>query len=99
VPHWQKAKARSRSLDLFDQWFAPIAFWQKGDTIMVAKEIYVSRYRALGKKLEIERLRISEIMNEDFKQPLDKHRLSQDQFQDKCNKLLLELNELEDLLF
>jgi hypothetical protein len=66
---------------------------------MVAKHIYVSRYRALGKKLEVERLRISEMMNEDLDRPMDKQRLSQDQFRDKCNKILLELNELEDLLF
>jgi hypothetical protein len=84
---------------LLNQWFVPVAFWLKGDTNMVAKEIYVSRYRALGKKLEIERLRISKMMNEDLNKPLDKQRLSQDQFQDKCNKLLLELSELEDLLF
>lgn len=63
------------------------------------KEKYLNRYRALGKKLEIERLRISEIMNEDFGKPLDMHRISQDQFRDKCNELLLELNKLEELLF
>lgn len=66
---------------------------------MNTKEVYVSRYRALGKKLEIERLRISEMMNEDFDKPLDKHRLSQDHFRDKCNQILIELNELEELLF
>lgn len=63
------------------------------------KENYLERYRALGKKLEIERLRISEMINEDFENPLDKHRISQIQFRDKCNELLLELNELEELLF
>ncbi len=63
------------------------------------KEKYLSRYRALGKKLEIERLRISEMMNEDFEKPLDKQRITQDQFRDKCNELLIELNELEELLF
>lgn len=66
---------------------------------MNTKDVYVSRYRALGKKLEIERLRISEMMNDDFDKPLDKHRLSQDQYRDRCNQLLIELNELEELLF
>jgi hypothetical protein len=66
---------------------------------MDSKDIYVSRYRALGKKLEIERLRISDMMNEDFDKPLDKHSLSQEQYRDKCNQMLVELNELEELLF
>ena len=72
---------------------------QEGVFMVSKKEKYLIKYRALGKKLEIERLRISEMMNEDFEKPLDKHRISQNQFRDKCNKLLLELNELEELLF
>ena len=67
--------------------------------MVLEKNNYLNRYRSLGKKLEIERLRISEMMNEDFKKPLDKHRISQDQFRDTCNELLLEINELEELLF
>ena len=72
---------------------------QEGVYMNSTKEVYKSRYRALGKKLEIERLRISEMMNKDLDKPLDKHSLSQDQFRDKCNEILLELNELEELLF
>jgi diphthamide biosynthesis methyltransferase len=72
---------------------------QEGEFMVSKKEKYLSRYRALGKKLEIERLRISEMMNEDFEKPLDKQRITQDQFRDKCNELLIELNELEELLF
>jgi len=72
---------------------------QEGVYMSSTKEVYKSRYRALGKKLEIERLRISEMMNKDLDKPLDKHSLSQDQFRDKCNEILLELNELEELLF
>ena len=72
---------------------------QEGVFMTSTKEMYLSRYRALGKKLEIERLRISEMMNEDLGKPLDKHKLSQDSFRDKCNQILIELNELEDLLF
>jgi diphthamide biosynthesis methyltransferase len=72
---------------------------QEGVHMISSKEKYLTRYRALGKKLEIERLHISEMMNEDFGKPLHMHRISQGQFRDKCNKLLVELNELEDLLF
>ena len=65
----------------------------------LTKEIYRARYRALGKMLEVERLRQSEMMNEDVHKPLDRHRLSQKGFRDKSKDILSELNDLEDLLF
>ena len=65
----------------------------------IKKEAYGARYRALGKMLEVERLRQSEMMNEDARLPRDKHRLSQQGFSDRSKDILNELNELEDLLF
>jgi hypothetical protein len=65
----------------------------------VKKEVYCARYRALGKMLEVERLRQSEMMNEDAHLPRDRHRLAQKGFRDKSKDILNELNELEDMLF
>lgn len=49
--------------------------------------------------LEVERLRQSEMMNDDAHKPLDRHRLSQKGFMDKSKDILSELNDLEDLLY
>lgn len=49
--------------------------------------------------LEVERLRQSEMMNEDAQLPRDKHRLSQPEYSDRSKDILNELNELEDLLY
>ena len=68
------------------------------DMAMDERDIYVSRYRKLGKELEMERLRISQMMNGHGKGQ-DKQKMSQGQTRDKSNEILAELNELEDLLF
>lgn len=61
---------------------------------MERQDYYINRYRALGKQLEVERLRVSRMMSDSP----ESRRLAAEE-PDMCARILLELNELEDLLY
>lgn len=65
----------------------------------LTKEKYRARYRALGRLLEIKRLRLGEAAGQTSKERFGRHRPSQKKLEGEMKDILQKIGELEDLLY